>query len=432
MKLNYNLLLAFLFATTPIYAQKSLTGFPKLTEEQLKLEKVNYDKEANAVILAEDGFLEIYGGNYQLKVKRRIKILTTEGIEEGNIEIPYSKKYQKISGVKAQTINLSNGSYISSVLDSKDVFDVNSNQYFNKVKFALPNVHVGSIIEYEYMLINENLFLIDAWDFQHNLPTLLSKFKLEVHAPIDYTNLTIGKLINGKYSKKDNRTEWEINNIPSIKDIKYAHNVENNAERIRLQMSGYQSGGGYVSTISKWGHLKKELTESNENNFNSGVVKKYAESIPTSGTEIEIFEQTLNHFKNHFKWNKFRGIYTADTQKKILENRSANVADLNYLLNHILKQKGIDTDVILLSSRANGKLLTNYPYLDQFDYLANVIRLKNGSVYVVNAADISEDDYRFAPLYLFNDYGFNISSKEGNFIELNQFCLRMKLNLNIV
>ena len=54
MKLNYNLLLALFFAISPIFAQKSLNGFPKLTQEQLNLTNVSYDKDANAVILAKE------------------------------------------------------------------------------------------------------------------------------------------------------------------------------------------------------------------------------------------------------------------------------------------------------------------------------------------------------------------------------------------
>ena len=421
MKFKHSLFLLISLTTSTIYAQKPLSGFPKLTQEQLSLTDVSYDKNANAVILAEEGYLDITGGNSILKVKRRIKILKPEGISEGNIELSHYKKNQKISNVKAQTINLENGNYVSSALNSKDVFNVNINQYYDKVTFALPNVHVGSIIEYEYSLIDENIYLIDAWDFQHELPTLSSKFNFQINALIDYTVLTIGKILNSKYKTSKNTSQWEIYNVPSLKEIKYAYNTDNFAEKIKLQMAGYQSKEGFKTTIAKWDDLKKELKESNELKFNTAAVKKYAESIPTSGTEIEIYEQVLNHFKANFKWNKFKGIYTSDTQKNILDNKTANNADLNYLLNQILKYKGLESDLILISSRPNGKLLTTFPLLDQFDFIINVVKLKNGNNYAVNASDIPTNDYRFAPLYLFNDYGFNLSSKNSDFIELNQF-----------
>lgn len=420
--MNFKHHLLLLFATTSIYAQKPLNGFPKLTEQQLKIKQVSYDQNANAVILYEQGYLDINGLNYQLRVKKRIKILKTEGIDEGNIELYYYNKNQKISGVKAQTINLENGKYTSSLVDSKDVFTVNANQYYDKIKFALPNVHVGSIIEYEYTLTDQNLYLIDAWEFQHELPTLSSKFNLTINASIDYTNLKVGKILNSKYKKGNNNTEWELINIPSIKDIKYAYNIENFAEKIKLQMAGYQSAEGFKTTISKWSDLKKELTENNENKFNQAAVKRYAESIPTSGNELEIFEQVLNHFKENFTWNKFKGIYTSDTQKNILDKKTANNADLNYLLNHILKQKGIESNLVLISSRQHGKLLSTFPLLDQFDYTVNIIKLKNGDTIIVNASDIPTNDYRYPPLYIFNDYGFNIDSENSeNFIAFNQF-----------
>ncbi len=323
MNFKHTLLLFLSLSATNIYAQKPLSGFPKLTQEQLNLTNVSYDKNANAVILAEEGYLDIDGRNYQLKVKKRIKILKTEGISEANIELSYYKKNQKITNVKAQTINLENGTYVSSALNTKDVFNVNINQYYDKVKFALPNVHVGSIIEYEYTLVDENLYLIDAWDFQHELPTLSSKFNLKINALIDYTNLSVGKMLNAKYKNKKNTTEWELVNIPSLKEIKYAYNTDNFSEKIKLQMAGYQSVEGFKTTIAKWSDLKRELSESNEQKFNTNAVKKYAESIPTSGTEFEVFNQVLNNFKTNFKWNNFKGIYTSETQKNILELKNS-------------------------------------------------------------------------------------------------------------
>ena len=421
--MKFNALLLFtLLSLNSLNAQKPLSGFPKLTEQGLNLTEVAFEKDANAVILDEEGYLEITNGVYYLKVKRRIKVLDDKGIEEGNVAIPYysHNKIESHSQVKAQTLNLENGQWMAYPLNSKEVFDVNLNQYYNETRFAMPNVKKGSILEYEYLLTSKSLFLIDAWDFQHELPTISSKFKLKINANIDYNNLQIGNRLLARYKGKKTDV-WELNNLPSIKEIKYAYNVDNYIEKIRLQMAGYLGENGFVSTIGKWADLKKELVEANSKTFNPSAVKKYAESIPNGATELETFDNVLNAFKRDFKWNNFRGIYTQLSQKDLIDRRSSNSTDLNYLFNHILERKGISANLVLVASRSKGKLLTNFPFLDQFDYLVNSVTINNGGNYLINAAEISDNDYNFAPLYLYNDYGFVIDAKDDKFVEFNQF-----------
>lgn len=423
MNLYYYVFCLSTLITTLTFGQKSLSGFPKLTDQKLNMTVVDFEKDADAVVLDEEGFMEITHGGYDLFVKKRIKILTEKGIDNANIELTYYSKnnHESISQIKGQTINIENGQYVSDAIDPKEIFEVNINNYYSAKRFALPNVKVGSIIEYQYKVYNKGLYLIDAWDFQHDIPTLSSKFNIKITAGLDYTNLLIGKRIAQKYKGKKGLETWELINVPSIKELKFVHNVHSAAEKMRLQLSGYHSDRGYVSTISKWDDLKKELLESNDLYLNPQAVKKYAASIPDGTSEFETFTNVIKFFHKDFKWNNFIGIYTNKPQKEILDTHTGNLAELNTLLNSILKVKNIDAKLILLASRSKGKLITNFPYMDQFDVMVNQINLKDGSNYLINAAAIPENDYRYAPLNLFNDYGFDISTKEDRFLQLNQF-----------
>ena len=48
-----------------LHAQKSLGGFDKITAEQIALKQVPFEKDADAVILSEVGYINITGGNYR-------------------------------------------------------------------------------------------------------------------------------------------------------------------------------------------------------------------------------------------------------------------------------------------------------------------------------------------------------------------------------
>jgi Domain of Unknown Function with PDB structure (DUF3857)/Domain of Unknown Function with PDB structure (DUF3858) len=90
----------------------------------------------------------------------RIKILTDEGRKNGNVEIIYPKHVSGISGIRARTIhpdgsiaNFDGKTFDTTVQKSK------TEKYLAKT-FTLPDVQVGSIIEYRY-----NIDMDDSWIF---------------------------------------------------------------------------------------------------------------------------------------------------------------------------------------------------------------------------------------------------------------------------
>lgn len=409
------LFLVTLCFAIPTYAQLSLDGFSKITNEQLELKSVEFEKDADAVILDEEAFFNVYVGGYQLKVKRRIKILNEKAFDVANIEILYysKDKTEKISKISAQTINSVDGSFEHLPVNSKDIFDVEHHRDYNAIRFTFPNVKVGSILEYQYTLTSNNIYFADPWYFQHEIPTLKSKFSSKIQVNGLHTKLLIGNRIMSKYPKFDKwLNEFELSNIPSLKEVKYAYNPKKRAESIRLQFTKFDTYPEFKKDFEKYNLL-------NESEF---AIKKYAQDIPDGKTEMETLFNVMKQFKKDFRWDNYRGIIANNSQRVTLNTKVGNLAELNTILKDILKQKGFKTNLILLSSRIHDKNLNSIPYIDSFDYLVNYIELKNGDNFIVNAVDIPENDLRFADLNLYNDKAFLLDdSKEGRIVVLNQF-----------
>jgi transglutaminase-like putative cysteine protease len=83
-------------------------------------------------------------------VYRRIKILTEEGRRHANVEIPYVKGTESIRGLEIRTLRPDGtiAEFNGTVYD-KELVKVRSSKMMAK-SFAIPNVEVGSIIEYRY------------------------------------------------------------------------------------------------------------------------------------------------------------------------------------------------------------------------------------------------------------------------------------------
>ncbi len=112
-------------------------------------------------------------------IYERIKILTDEGREFANIEIPYDKNGESVRAIRARTIN-PDGSIV--VFDGT-IFDravvSGSGLKLMAKTFTLPDIQVGSIIEYRYRHDFHYGYIFDSrWILSQNLFTRYAKFSL--------------------------------------------------------------------------------------------------------------------------------------------------------------------------------------------------------------------------------------------------------------
>ena len=123
----------------------------------------------------DDGRLSPHEFNYI-----RIKILTEEGRKYGDIEIPFVKERGEFRGIKARTIQPDGRivPYEGAVYD-KTIVKTRGWRYLAKT-FSLPDVHVGTIIEYYYSIdLNEHYVFDSQWILSSELYTRKAKFTLK-------------------------------------------------------------------------------------------------------------------------------------------------------------------------------------------------------------------------------------------------------------
>ncbi len=141
-----------------------------ITPQELAMKESPLSPGAHAVLLyreveTDDG-LSVESHYY------RIKILTETGKKYADIEIPYLKGFTKVGDIKARTVRPDG----SEVKFDGDVFDkvvVKARGFKVQTKtFTLPEVQVGSILEYRYKVRwPEDQLNSPRWEVQHELPT---------------------------------------------------------------------------------------------------------------------------------------------------------------------------------------------------------------------------------------------------------------------
>jgi len=114
----------------------------------------------------------------------RIKILTEEGRKYANVEIPFFNGNESVHSIKARTIRPDGtiANFEGKPMD-KMIVKAKGVKYMAKV-MVLPDVQVGSIIEYHYMNQLKEHYVFDShWIVSEELFTKYAKFSLK---PSDY------------------------------------------------------------------------------------------------------------------------------------------------------------------------------------------------------------------------------------------------------
>ena len=125
------------------------------------------------------------------------------------------------------------------------------------------------------------------------------------------------------------------------------------------------------------------------------------------------------YLQKWYKWNNFRGIYS-DGIGKAMDAHTGSVADINFSLFAALQSAGLNSEVVLLSTRDNGMVNTLYPALSNFDYVVTKLNIGDKSFYL-DATD---------PLLPFGMLPFRCLNDKGRVISLDKPSYWVDLNLS--
>ncbi len=199
-------------------------GFPPLSPEDLKMTSDPNAPGAPAILLyreqdCDDNGMTSHQDNYL-----RIKILTEEGRKYGDVEIPFNKKLEKIADLHARTIQ-PDGSAVefSGETFDKEIVKVKGLQYLAKT-FTMPNVQVGSILEYRFTLdLQDHQVFSTHWILSGPMFTREAKFSLKPytsHLATVHLRWSWQGLPTGLAPKEgpDHIVRMEVQNIPAFQE----------------------------------------------------------------------------------------------------------------------------------------------------------------------------------------------------------------------
>lgn len=411
--MRYCLMVGLVLMSVVVYSQQGDFPYGNVTYRELDLKSYEKDTAAYAVVLNEFG--EAYidnGGDHNLifVYHVKIKILKQKGVELANIEIPLRKsegRSERIHEISASSFTYENGSMRESTLDSKKVYTENVSKYWDVRKFAIPNVRVGSVIEYKYMLESPYIFNFRSWEFQTDYPKIHSEYWAKIPANYRYNISLRGfyKLTKeeaeivkdcftpGGGNKADCALlKWGINDIPAFVEEDYMTARSNFVSAIYFELSEMEFFDGRKDKVTKeWKDAEDELRKDEKFGRQLKRGKEILDGhidIVTMGEGIPLnkAQKIYDFIKFWYRWNEVYGIFSEFGIKKAFDTKVGNVGDINLSLVAALRYAGFTVEPVLLSTRRNGLVTELYPVISEFNYVIARLTL-DGKTYLLDATD---------------------------------------------
>lgn len=367
------------------------SGFQPPSPDELKMTEESLAPGAPAIILYREVERDDSGNTAHENDYFRIKILKEEGRKYADIEIPFYKENgNKIVNVHGRTIR-PDGSAVNfdgSVVE-KSIVKAKGLRYMAKT-FALPDVEVGSIIEYYYTLELSEDFVYDShWILSQDLFTKHAKFSLKPYSS-EYSDLKIRwswqMLPAGTDPPKmgpDHIVRLEASNIPAFQTEDYM--PPENELKARVDFI-YTDEAFQKDPNQFWKNHGKKLNGSVESFV--GKKKAMEEAVaqivaPADTPELKL--QKIYARVQTLRNTSYEVEKTQQEQKREKEKDPANVEEvwkrgygngvqLTWLFLGLVRAAGFDASGVLVSDRRN--FFFNPNLMDPNKLNTNVVLIK--------------------------------------------------------
>ncbi|SDW87592.1 protein of unknown function [Lutibacter oricola] len=405
------LLIATVLLNTFTYSQNKDYIFGYISPEEVKMQKYPLDTTANAVVLYEQGDTKFKVGDTRILVETvyycKLKIFNKEGFKHATFKIPTyynDDTSEKVKDIKAVTTN----GYAKTTLSKSQIFTEKTNERWKEVKFTLPNIKEGSIVEVQYTVESPFLFNLNGWEFQSEIPKVRSVYNASIPGVYIYNRKLTGyvSLTENYTSEKRNcfrvprytdayanceEVTYAAEDIPAFIEEDYMTDPDNFRSKIKFELRETRWFDGSKKRYSKtWEDVDKEFKKDKDIGTQLKKTSFFEDKIPTEITSLpnnlEKAKQIYYFIQKHFSWNKKYRLFNDIRVKSAFEEKTGNISEINISLINSLKAAGFDTELVMLSTRANGFTTKKYPVITDFNYVIAKLNIGD-NIYLLDATD---------------------------------------------
>lgn len=454
----YRNLLVTLFLTTGLTmsAQQNVNmKFGKPTKEEMEMTTYAPDPDAEAVVLCRLSDVEytVQTNSYLVDYheKCRIKVLKPRGARFAKVVVPYqmnmsvgnnisgmrasfmtipmngatgNSSFQEQDGpmsdgvfgtdgdemvedIKATAFNMEGSKVVKTALKKSDIVKTKIDEQNYLIEFTVPNVKVGTVIEYEYKIHSQLFWELRDWYAQNEIPVVYAKldmnipnfliFNIEDHGiqRLTYT-CTVGSL-QYKVESDPLANPMRVNTNHYVyigKDLigmpkdNYVWNVQDHWAGITAELRQYRLRGMNQMDYAKtWEQIDAMILDSDDLgvhlNDHSPLIDELKEAKIDKIADLR--ERAAAVYKlvmNNVKWNGRYELSPGPSLETLNKRRGSN-ADINLLLIQSLHDVGLNAAPVMLRTRDLGLIPYNFPSIRKLStFIVGVVMPTGGNVYL--------------------------------------------------
>lgn len=431
MKQKLTLLMGLVLYCSIVEAQNLKFGKP--TDEELSMTVYEQDKDASAVVLCQltdVGYtMDFHNYFVDYYVKTRIKVLKDEGRDYANVNIIYidnmSQQFaqENLEEFKAVAYNVEDGKVKKTKIGLDQVHKERIDDTYMRAKAAIPQVKVGTVIEYEYKLHSNVFYHIYDWEPQGNIPVAFANYRLEIPTVFIYNVETAGiqqlqssvtqgainyKVANDamarQYKRYTNVYNCTARNLQALKKDDYVWNVNDYATKVTAELQSiHLSVDDHRDMRKTWEQVDNTLFEHSD--FGARLYKhsKYREELLSSGIDKiadlkEKVAATFSFLRQRIAWNGEYDLLTKSSSD-IVKKGSGSNADLNMMLINMLGDVGVKACPVLMSTRRHGRIPKTYPTLNKMNTF--IVGIPDGTSWIYLDASSADGYLNVLPANLY-------------------------------
>lgn len=393
------------------FGQKAPIKFGTLPMEDLQMTVYAPDSSASAVVLTDFGeskieYNQMKGFILYFERILRIKILTKEGLQKSNLEIPLYRSgstSEKLNGLKGITYNLENGKIVETKLGKDGRFEERYDSNIDLVKITMPNVREGSVIDITYTVESEFFMHFQDWEFQSDIPVRLSEYRASIPEYFKYQQYMQGYIALTANERKDRaasiilqskeRTEgkvtqttfdthkidlsvtdyrWVAQNVPAFREEPFITTYKDYISKINFELASIHMPQQPVKNVlGSWDEISRKFDEDSDFGgavTGNGFLKKVVEGIVSETTpEEERVAMIYQYVKENYAWDGRSRMYLSNPLKKVMDEKKGSSAELNLLLLSMLEKANLKVRPVLISTRDHGFVREQMPVSNQFN-----------------------------------------------------------------
>ena len=393
-------------AAVPFASAQELPNLPPITPEDLALKDNPAAAGSPAMIL----YYAVDTDNTKSTETEsvRIKVFKDEGRKYANVEIPYYDKANRVEEIRARTVapdgkisEFTDQIYDREILKARKV-------RVNAKVLTLPNVQLGTIIEYSYRLhykekIPDAVRHPEAYMFKYADTYPAAEWVIQQNLFVRHGHFTLhrvkGAAIEDFYvalppdahrnKLGDGTIQLDLDNIPAFEEEEYSPPEAN----LKIRASMYYAVGFYTADAYWSGVAQRRGEQVDKFIGKSKAIEMEAARLMKPGDSDDAKLRQIYERVQHIRAVSYEGPKTEKEMKQesLVENKStedvlihgyAYANEINLLFVALARAAGFVSSPVMVSSRKQALFMQGYPNERQLNAMVVVVRLKSGFVYL--------------------------------------------------